>query len=78
MYSIRDLSRREILMMSAVLAGSSAQMHSDDSVRRPLLVFPAKAGTQFCHGHRPSPVWLDFDLSVVRRDQVNLLNGSEH
>jgi hypothetical protein len=21
-----------------------------------LLVFPAKAGTQFCHGHRPSPV----------------------
>jgi hypothetical protein len=22
----------------------------------PLFVFPAKAGTQFCHGHRPSPV----------------------
>jgi len=22
----------------------------------PVLVFPAKAGTHFCHGHRPEPV----------------------
>jgi hypothetical protein len=32
-------------------------MHMDDLARRgPVLVFPAKAGTDFCHGHRPSPV----------------------
>jgi hypothetical protein len=40
--------------MSEVTA--STQTHSDDLALRPFFVFPAKAGIQFCYGHRPSPV----------------------
>jgi hypothetical protein len=34
----------------------SAQIHSVDAARRPLRAFPAKAGIDFCRGHRLSPV----------------------
>ena len=30
-----------------------------------LLVFPAKAGTHVGHGHRSSPVWQDFVVSLI-------------
>jgi hypothetical protein len=30
----------------------------------PVLIFPAKAGTHFSHGHRLSPVWREFDMSL--------------
>jgi hypothetical protein len=33
---------------------------------RPFVIFPAEAGTHFCHGHRPSPVWQRFGLPSVR------------
>jgi hypothetical protein len=39
-------------------------MHIDASVQCAVLVFPAKAGSHFCYGHRPSPVWQDFDVSL--------------
>jgi hypothetical protein len=31
-----------------------------------LFVFPAKAGTHFGYGHRPSPVWPDFAVTIDR------------
>jgi hypothetical protein len=42
-----------------VMRGANAQSHSDDSVLPPSLAFPAKAGIDFCHGHRLSPVKRD-------------------
>ena len=46
---------------------ASAQMHSNDSNWCPFFAFPAEAGTHFRHGHRPSPVWSDFDVSICLR-----------
>jgi len=43
----------------------------------PRLVFPAKAGTHFRDGHRPSPAWRSFfGVALVRRRPTNRLNGS--
>jgi hypothetical protein len=41
--------------------------------------FPAKAGTHFRDGHRPSPVWRSFFwVALFRGGRMDRLNGSEH
>jgi hypothetical protein len=40
-------------------------------------VFPAKAGTHFRHGHRPSPVWQIFGGSIGPLSTNEVYDGSE-
>src|SRR5215471_17813467 len=45
---------------------------------RPLLAFPAKAGTHACCGHRLSPVKRDFSREIGASMADNRVNDSEH